>query len=287
MQKILYISILISILATSCSEPIDLNLNKGENNRLVVEGSITTEYKTHEIKLSRTADYFYDQQAEPELGAIVSVTDGEIIFNFYDTQNNGVYRTNLPCAGLVGHHYTLNIQLKNGEQYSATDTIRPVSPMDSIRCEYTKSENPFEKKYYYDINIFAQEDPKPGNCYQWELYFYGQDVTDTLRLKTFVNDDMVNGSYIYNWTVYRIPEYKLTKDTSEIILQMLSISKEKYDFYTAIMLETDYSGGPFSGPPANIPSNISNGAVGFFSASAVMERRLEIIKTHHKAYLNN
>jgi hypothetical protein len=282
MQKILYIALLFSILATSCTELVEIDLNKGENNRLVVEGSITDEYKSHEIKLSRTADYFFNQQALPELGAFVSITDGDTILNLYDTENQGIYRTDILYAGKVGHCYTLNIQLENGEQYSATDSIRPILPMDSIKYEYVKSQVPFDTAHFYNINIFAQEDPEPGNCYQWELFLDDENITDTLRLKVFVSDDMVNGSYIFNWTVYNIPSYKIKKDTSDVTLQMLSISKEKYDFYNAIMMETDYSGGGFNGPPANVPSNISNGAMGFFSASAVTENKIKIIRVKKK-----
>lgn len=57
----------------------------------------------------------------------------------------------------------------------------------------------------------------------------------------------------------------------QVRLQMLSISKQKYDFYMAILLETDFSGAGFAGPPANVPTNLSNGALGFFSVSDVTE----------------
>jgi hypothetical protein len=278
MKKLIYISLFFSILAYSCTEVINLDLKNGENNRLVVEGSITNEYKIHEIKLSRSADYYFNQPALPELGASVSINDGDTIMSMVDTENKGIYKTEKSCAGKIDHAYTLNIITENGEQYSATDTIRPVSQMDSIKYEYGKSENPFDKKYYYNINIFAQENPEPGNYYQWELFIDDQNATDTVSLKVFVSDDLVNGAYISNWTVYSFPDYKIKNDTSDIRLQMLSISKEKYYFYTAILLETSYSGGPFSGPAANIPTNISNGALGFFSASAVTEKKIKLIK---------
>ena len=50
---------------------------------------------------------------------------------------------------------------------------------------------------------------------------------------------------------------------------MLSISKEAYDYFEAIMLETEYRGGPFDTPPADVPDNISGDAKGFFIASSV------------------
>jgi hypothetical protein len=35
-------------------------------------------------------------------------------------------------------------------------------------------------------------------------------------------------------------------------------------------------GGPFTGPPANVPGNINNGALGFFLAAAVSEVEMVI-----------
>lgn len=279
-MKNLYYTFFIVILLGSCTETIDLELNQGENNRLVVEGSITNELKKHQIKLSHTGDYFSNIPGAPELNANVTISDGDTAIHLYDTKNKGIYIMDKLYAGKVGHTYTLNIQLENGEQYSASETLNPVVPMDSVKCEYLKSEFPFDKNYYYHINIFAQEDPEPGNHYQWDVWLDGLYVTDTLRLKVFTSDEFVNGTYISAWTVYRIPEQKIKKDTTDLTLQMLSISEEKYRFYLAVLLETDWSGGFFSGPPANVPSNISNGALGFFSASAVTEQRIKIIRQH-------
>lgn len=279
MTRISYIVLIFSLLSFSCSEIIDINLSQGINNRLVVEGSITTEFKIHQVKLSRTADYFYDKPAPPELEAKVSISDGDTVMQLTDKESKGIYTTEDSCAGIVGHNYTLNIQLSNGEQFTSSESIKSIIPIDSIKYEYTNAPFPgMDDDHFYNINIFAKEDPAPGNYYQWELFVNDKQLSDTLRLKTFVSDDMVNGSYIGNWTVYSIPEYKINQDTNEVRLQMLSISEEKYNFYNASLLETDYSGGGFNGPPANIPTNISNGALGFFSASAVIETKIRLIK---------
>ena len=100
--------------------------------------------------------------------------------------------------------------------------------------------------------------------------------TDTINTKRFEADDFVNGTYFNSWTVFEIEEDRIEKEEVEIRLQMRSISKEKFEFYMAIVLETDFSGSFFSGPPSNVPSNISNGALGFFSASAVTEKTMII-----------
>ena len=65
-------------------------------------------------------------------------------------------------------------------------------------------------------------------------------------------------------------------DTLKVTVEMHSISRKYYDFLVAIALETEFNGDLFSGPPANIPSNISNGGLGFFIASAVTTEYIEI-----------
>ena len=47
------------------------------------------------------------------------------------------------------------------------------------------------------------------------------------------------------------------------------ITEEAFDFFLAIQFETIYKGGLYDSPPANIPSNVSNGAVGFFVTAGV------------------
>ena len=268
MTKIKYI-IPIVLLIISCTERIDIELNEGDNNRLVVEGGITNEQKVHEIKLSRTGSYFLNQQTPVELGANVTVTDGEKIFVFSDDDDDGVYQTNPDVAGTVGKTYTLNIKLITGEEYTANYTMRELTPMDSINYNYTDSyyDIPQEEASYY-IQLYAHEKPGVGDAYMWYLYINSELDSDTLREITFVDDNEVDGNYIHDWAVYTIEDYKITEDVTTVGIEMRSISYDHYDFNISLMLETDWNGGMFQGPPANIPSNISNGGMGFFYASA-------------------
>ncbi|MBN1253155.1 MAG: DUF4249 domain-containing protein [Bacteroidales bacterium] len=275
-MKIYYTIFIIILIISSCTEVIDLELNTSENNKLVVEGSITTEQKSHTVKLSRTTDYFSNQATPKELGAKLSISDDENIFYLTDDDNDGIYITDENVKGQAGKTYRLDIELENGEKYFAESFLKPIFPMDSLKYEYKKSDFPFDENYYYSIYLYVQEPPSIGDYYQWELYINGIHDSDTLRNKTIVSDEMVNGVYISKWPVYVIPDYKILNDTNMVKIQMLSISKEAYDFELALILETDYSGSNFSGPPANIPTNISNGALGFFSASDIVEDSIEV-----------
>ena len=59
----------------------------------------------------------------------------------------------------------------------------------------------------------------------------------------------------------------LPKDT--ILVETRSLSRNYYNFLVTFMLETVWNQGGGAGPPANIKGNISNGALGYFSAHSV------------------
>ena len=94
-------------------------------------------------------------------------------------------------------------------------------------------------------------------------------LTKYIKNKVLADDANINGNYIYDAELFRIEQEKITKDETTIKISMQAISKQQYDYNLAVLLETVYKGGPFDGPSANVPSNISNGALGFFSANSV------------------
>jgi hypothetical protein len=55
-----------------------------------------------------------------------------------------------------------------------------------------------------------------------------------------------------------------------------SLSDPHYTFLRALLLEIEYNGGIFGSVRADIPTNISNGGLGFFGACAVISRTGEI-----------
>ena len=64
-----------------------------------------------------------------------------------------------------------------------------------------------------------------------------------------------------------------------LTLEMISISRVQYDFYANFLYQTELSGNPFaSAPPANIPTNLSEGARGFFQVSRLSTAQMVLRK---------
>ncbi len=270
MKRIIFFVTVIIFFESACTEKIDIDLNSGENNRLVVEGGITDQAKIHTIKLTRSTDYFVNETAPIVTGAKVSVTDGENTIEFTDDNGDGIYTSPAEAAGEPDKKYTLNIELEDGETYTAESYMTTSKPMDSLRYEYSEEMVPGEGgpkfKYIYTIYLYTKESPILGDYYMWDLFIDNELDSDTLNEKLFVSDENVNGSYIWELGIFKLKEKDITNEITNIKVRMMSISKEQYEHHSAMRLETG-QGGMFDGPPANVPTNISNNGLGFFFAN--------------------
>ncbi len=270
---------LLMVTLTSCTETIELELPQEETNRLVVDGGISDKTGIHKVKLTRTMDYFANRDALPETGAQVNITDGENTF-ILNEDAPGVYKTHDQVKGIPGKNYTLNIQLQNGETYTASETMRRVSPIDSVTYQYTNRFFNFQTdEYWYYFYIFAQEPIESKDYYIFNFYMDGVLETDTLSEKFISDDSFIDGNYIDDrLPIYWISDEEVTEQDSpiEIKIELMSITKQYYHYINAIYEETSFN--PAGGPPANVPSNVSNDALGYFYAASVTSGKVMVYK---------
>jgi hypothetical protein len=182
----------------------------------------------------------------------------------------GCYETPADFFGVPGKTYQLNIELEeaiNGEtSYSASSKLNPVAPIDSIKVVYK------EEWEAWELQIFAL-DPVTVNFYMFDVYKNNILLTDTIDEVGISDDKYFNGNFTYGAPVfYFIEEYpdEVVYPGDTIRLRMAGITEEYYNFVIDIMNETfEFRNPLFSGPPANISTNISNEGMGFFTAYAV------------------
>lgn len=235
--------------------------------RLVVEGRFSTDTTVHKVRLTKTSSYFYNNAALPVSGAIVTISDG--VNTILLTENSdGVYETPPNTYGKVGKTYQLlikNVDIdKNGvfEEYSASSTIYPINTIDSIAMKYNENFESWEVKCY----VF---DPPTTDYYLFNIYKNNVLLTDTITEPLVVDDKMYNGNYTNGIGVGYLRDEKSDEkaypgDTIE--LEIWRITKEFQKFVMELQDATRPSTPLFSGPPANVKGNISNGAVGYFTA---------------------
>jgi hypothetical protein len=266
-KSISILFILLFVHLFSCTERIDISLDNS-TQKLVVEGSLTTDTKSHKVTLSMTSNYFYNQPPEKVSGALVSISDGVNIQNLTEVQP-GVYQTAPSVHGIEGITYTLHIKLNNQiggySEYTASSKLYPVAKLDSINLIYHPN---WSSKGLWEARCFFQ-DPQSADFYRFMVSKNDTMITDTLD-EWFVTDDrFFNGYYINGATIAYLDqgtrEEKLTH-RDKVIVEMNNTGEEYANFILESQSEIRGSYPLFSGPPANVMGNLSNGAIGFFAA---------------------
>ncbi len=123
----------------------------------------------------------------------------------------------------------------------------------------------------YQVLLYALDSPVK-NFYAFKVYRNGYLITDSLHEMMVQDDVFFNGNYTFGIPVQFLnqsekDEIILPSDT--VTLEINGITDKYYNFILEAQSEIFYQTPLFSGPPANISSNISNGALGFFTAYSV------------------
>ena len=259
-----------SVFVGSCTEKIDIKLDEGYT-RLIVEGTITTDTMAHTISLSHTTSYYYSEPAPRVSGAIVTLSDGESVFTLAETEP-GIYQTPDDYAGIPGRTYRLNITLASAisgeDTYTASSYMYSGSELDSIKAAY---HDDWGEEGFYELQCYVL-DPPTTDFYQFKIYKNDVLVTDTLSKVLVTDDRFYNGNYTNGIGVGFLDQAKPKEKVfagDRLTVQTSRITEEYFNFITELQIQSGYQTPLFSGPPANIKGNISNGAVGFFAAYPV------------------
>ena len=118
-KKKLHIGFLVGLglLATACTEDITMDMPEGRK-RPVVEGSITNEYKRHEVKLSYSTELYDTDDPEMISGAEVYVRIGNDTIWFHEQDNKPGHYLSDSVAGRPNWRHHLEINVKDNTLYS-------------------------------------------------------------------------------------------------------------------------------------------------------------------------
>jgi len=275
--KILII-LLLSVRLISCTERIDIELDDG-SVRLVVEGSVTTDTMSHKIILSKTTSYYYNQKAPSVTGAMVSISTGKEIIQLHEAAP-GIYETDSTFFGVEGETYTLDIKLAipvgGFSRYSATSMMNNEVIIDSLNLLFHPD---WSKEGFWEVKCFFQ-DPQTADYYRFLISRNGKMLSDTLDEWFITDDRFFSGGYVEGTTVAVLDqgsadEKLVNGDT--VMVELNSIGRDYAGFLGEAQAELMGSNPLFSGPPANVNGNISNGAIGFFEAYTASRVRVKVV----------
>ena len=262
--------IAVIFIMASCTEKINLKLDT-TYTRLVVDGHIKSDTTTYLINLTKTSDYFSDAPAPREVNAIVTLSDGTNTFPLIETIPgiSGVYETSNKFAGTIGKDYTLHISLAEviagTTEYTSTCMLNRVTKLDSIHADFDAS---LGKNGIWQVLVYAQDPPGSINYYMMNLYRNGKLWSDTIDKVSVTDNQFFAGRYINGAQAFRINNSRAWETLypgDTIMVELSAITKEYFNFINEVK-QAGFSIPFFTGPPANIPGNISNNGIGFFAA---------------------
>jgi hypothetical protein len=261
-MKYILTCVILMLLISSCEDVIDFEL-EGHEPILVIDAFLSTEGTQQFIKISESIPYLNDGGYNKVSGASVIVSDALTDYIFTE-QEPGIYASPNPLTLSSETEYTLRVTY-NATTYTATSKAKDIgSPLDTIAVWQEFDTIPIlnEVDSSYSLYIARQETPGIGDFYLGKYYINGVLETDTVREMGWTDDIFFDGQYVV-FPVYQIDHKKLTSGDT-VKLDMFTITRQYNDYLLFILFQTDFKGGLFDTPSANVKGNFDNGAVGYF-----------------------
>lgn len=272
MRNILII-IALAFVLLSCEEQTDTVPWPNQNTSIAVDGLITNKMGRHQVKLSYISQ-LPNEQSVPVVGAsvIISSNDSTSILT-ESTVAPGTYETNLLFRASLLKTYTLLITYK-GEVYTAKAKMEVGLPILKTPTIKQKNNGLYQITWVaraYNANHPAMYEIKlnwghlpayknlPENQTSAVLYYYSLpsiDVTEIL-----------------------MPEIESVEFPAGTVLveKRYSLAPEHAEFLRCLLLETAWKGGLFDTAPANLPTNLSQGAIGYFGACYITTASIVVL----------
>ncbi len=294
---------LVVMITYSCTEEYIIDFSNSDQ-KLIIEGSITdTTYNNYvRLCLSKSTFKYYIDSAHyypdntyqngllPVLDAKIIVSDNmgnfdtlvkppDSITKFYYDQINhkyvyykdlnrhasfyGYYQTT-KIKGTIGNTYYLRVLWKDKE-YNASCYMPQVPEIDSVKYIHTAG-MPGKPNYYIPY-LFFKDDTSTTDFYLFKItggQTWGRAILSDEFLKSQVTGIDVFKGESPVWWLNAYPS-----ECSDFKIEMHAITKEIYNYYQALIAQYHYDGGVYTPSPTSPPTNISNGALGYFSASSV------------------
>jgi hypothetical protein len=260
-DKLIHIWLIITLIffSTGCEKVINIDLNEA-TPVIVIEGLITDRAGPYTIILSKTGSYFNQPVLPPVTGAEVIISDDSGITDILKEIRPGVYLTSV-LKGVPGRTYTLKVSAENKE-YTASSTMHSHVLIDSLSLDkgdghYFNFGGGPKEEVPVELNCWFR-DPAEKNFYRLKVYTNDTARTENYRL---YDDQYTNGEVISLRAAH-------AKAGAAYRIELFSLDRQTFGYYRT--LEDLFYTNPFFGSaPANPVSNLSNGALGYFGASAV------------------
>jgi hypothetical protein len=231
---------------------INVNLNNANPN-IVIEGIVNDAPGPYEVQITQTVNFSDPNIFPPISGAVVKITDNTSgITDSLKEGLPGIYLTQNLLQGLTGHTYQLYV-LSNGQEYTASSTMPAKVNLDSVSF-YTS--DIFGTKSTSAVANF-QDPAGIANYYTFTEYVNGQAINQTFNFSDRLSDGKYIRRQLFNDSSYINPGDQVT-------IEMHCVDNQVWQYFNTLGQARGNNSQAVT--PANPLSNISNNALGYFSA---------------------
>ena len=247
----LIVLVFIGFALASCEKVIDVNL-KNASPVIVIEGTVTNRADSQIVRIHRSVP-FGEPNIFPEVtGAIVTILDntsGRLMTlrerrpGFYMARN---------FTGRSGTTYKLRVEA-DGQVFTASSTMPDQVNIDSIGV----SVSTFLGEEQKTVQLLYGDPPKVKNYYHFLLSINGKPSKNIFAFEDNFTDGRMVTRELFDFDLN-------AKSGDKAEIEMQCIDPVVFRYWQG--LDQNENRGGASTTPANPVSNISNGALGYFSA---------------------
>lgn len=250
-MKLIYSTIAVLVILTSCQKVVDINLNDG-GATLVIDAAYDASNQITTAKLSYTGNYFGNDVSPEIAGAVVTIEDANGVTYPLSYVGESTYS----YGGLVPEfesNYTMKVS-QDGVDYSATSFLAPFVPLDTMIALFQEASAFGEEGYLVFLGISDQANY--NNYFRGAFSVNGYFLNPAESGIFYFDDSFTEDNY---FTIPLFTERFSLGDTVEC--EFRSINADRNLYLSGL---EDVLGGN-TAAPTNPVSNWDNDALGFFN----------------------
>lgn len=248
--------LLISALFVSCEKEIDVDLNSVPP-QLVIEGIVAKD-SLAKVKLTKTKDFGENNNYQPVAGANIQISDNAGNTDILTLNSAGWYSTKT-LRGVEGRTYKLTVVYDN-KTYTSTSKMPPVVKIDSVSM--------FDFPVIdYRLPRVHFKDPKGtvNDYYRAKLFINGKYIPTGNEAISTDRSDGIEVVNLFFPDKKKLENEEISKG-DKIRVELQSLDKGAYTFF--------YTLGNMEQSENNPTSNITGGALGYFSAYSLDSKEI-------------
>jgi hypothetical protein len=261
---------LAATLILGCTKETDWPVSGVDPNRIVVDALLTDQPGTQQVRLTHPVDGLNTNPLPITGATMILATADSLWFLQEEPAGSGMYNTDSNFYAQINQTYTLQVIVDN-RTYSAQATMAP----PRLFNELITSKNDADSLYHIAWVASAFNADYPA---MWEILIdwsflpacQGMDPDECHARLLFYTLSTLDVSEIFAPAMEQVSFPR----GSLITERRYSLSSDHERFVRELLLETNWQGSMFPTANANVYTNLSNGAIGFFGLCGMTELSL-------------